>query len=290
MTPDILTSRELRIRSIAQELSFLSKPNWINYLQTLDPAKNPAREQKRAIIKQALVPVARKNGHSLMGYCMDERPTLIEKSKPKIAFVGGAAGWMVLFIATGLSYHQAVANTEMLYRQMNWGPLEGHIDDEHGHIASPARLEERIEGCGFLSVWTDVLQIMHSILKSNDLLIHTPTNPENYQFIQTIRSKKGQIVTLTKSHKLDQAALVINDNCDGHTLDRNKLYTSGNPAFLWDKWATVNSAVLTVFCRLANCRLTLEQFDRIQTALHLTTASCLGAFKSKVGNSNLLFI
>lgn len=222
-----------------------------------------------------------------LGYCIDERPPLgVEELKP--GFVGGAAGWMVLFIAFGKDFETSFQLTKELYQKLDWGPLEGHIDDNHGAITSPVELAKRNKGCGFLSVWPQVIEITREIFIGKiDLIGDVPAIPGE-SFIEAIRGGGGKIVGLKGEHKTNEACVVVNFK-KGMTLDRRELFEL-QPAFVWDAWATLEDRVREAFNTLAGVNLDEQQFAQIQTAMHLATGLLLQALRLDKGSSNLVLL
>lgn len=88
----------------------------------------------------------------------------------------------------------------------DWGEIEGHIDDEHGHIADEADLSKREGGCGFLKVWHDVLGDVYQLFGVDGSLPGLVSQSEvedipGSQFIADIRTTGGTVLPLTGNHK-----------------------------------------------------------------------------------------
>ncbi len=222
---------------------------------------------------------------------MDDRPQLagtlpegFVRSEKKPAMVGGAAGWITYFMLLGQSLDQAIISTKQLYQNMGWGVMEIHIDDEHGHISDPNELSNRTQGCGFLSVVKDVAQIVSELLKEqiSGLSINQFQNVSGTNIFEELKKAGAKVVPLTGEHA-DNASVIINQKQGRKTLDRNQLF-SEYPAFLWDQWATANNNVLRAFNKVAGVSIDLDQFTRLQTAVHLVTALRLGALKQDFSN------
>lgn len=263
---------------IAQQVGFLRVDNW---LEVLGQKKNPDLEFAfRNLLNKA---------QPGMGYCMDERPPLYPAQKnDKPAFVGGAAGWMVMFMMHGQDFEEAFRNTKLLYENLAWGVLEAHTDDHHGDITDPDEVNILNEGCGFLKVWPQVVTTLKGVF--TDLNLTLPDSPvEGPKFIEKIRKEGGAIVPLTGDHKLDEAAVVVNFVPDT-TLDVRTIYET-TPAFRWDAWATSSDPVLTEFKRLANRQeMTSDQFVKLQVGLHLVTGLYLNAVRLEGPKRNLVIL
>lgn len=227
--------------------------------------------------------------------CIDERPcrldlenqtdfTIRNRENPKPSFVGGAAGFVVLYMLKGKSLEEAVAATKNLYEKMGWSQMEIHIDDEHGHITDLEQLRARNVGCGFLNVISDVV----SVLKELKLTQLDPKSINGQQIFNALRKEGAKTVVLTGNHKLEEAGFVIND-VGGKTLPKDNLFEE-SPAFCWDRWATANGNVLAAFNELGNLNLSLEQFAKLQLNLHLATGLRLGALRLSGENPNLVII
>ncbi len=226
-----------------------------------------------------------------MGYCIDERKILGQKKDLKPGFVGGATGWMVLFMSTGKSFAEAVRLTGQLYQERHWRQMEGHIDNHHGHITDPHELAKRTEGCGFLGVWQNVFQVMKQSLQEElhgQMDFADNIEPKtSTDFINAVRENGGNIVPLTGHHKAGEAAVAIN-LVPGKTLDRTALFDT-DPAFLWDAWKSTDTQTLDTFNSLAKTNLTGEGFFKLQASLHLATGFFLDALKGD-STPNLVII
>lgn len=230
-----------------------------------------------------------------IGDCIDERPCRLEtasltgfsirnRKNPKPSFVGGAAGFVVLYMVNGLDLNQAVEATKKLYQQMNWGDMEIHIDDEHGQIQSINDLKTRNRGCGFLGVIKDVVVV----LKEAGLTKVNRDNFDGQAIFNRLKENGAKVVVLAGEHKLDEATFVINDIAH-QTLPKDQLFEE-NPAFCWDRWATVNQSVLDAFNNAGSLNLELERFKQLQTALHLVTGLRLGALRLEGEGRNLVIL
>jgi len=261
----------------------LDAESWLTHLEA------QSNNEDGKFFENHLVPVEA-NG---IGYCIDERPWLNETDKPKVelkaAFVGGAAGWIVLFMMFGKSLEEATEATQSLYQKLNWGKMEFHIDDEHGHVHED-KLESRNSGCGFLGVATKVTAAIHELLGDRFTQLKA-VSVDGEEVIAQARSREDTIVALTGNHKTAgyEAAVVVNFGNKGKTLNRQELYEE-KPAFLWDAWATVNDSVLTAFNELAEQDLELDDFFRIQAALHLITGYALNAVSFDDQTKNVVIL
>ena len=226
-----------------------------------------------------------------MGYCIDERKILGQKNDLKPGFVGGATGWMVLFMSIGKSFTEAANLTKKMYAERGWGQMEGHIDNHHGHITDPHELTERTEGCGFLGVWQNVFQVMKQSLQEelhNQVVFADAVEPKtSTDFINAVKESNGNIILLTGLHKAGEAAVAIN-LVPGKTLDRTALFDT-DPAFLWDAWKSTDTQTRDAFNSLAKTNLTGEGFFKLQASLHLATGFFLNALKGD-GTPNLTII
>ncbi|MCR4329008.1 MAG: hypothetical protein NUV65_00505 [Candidatus Roizmanbacteria bacterium] len=265
---------ELIGNKIQRQLGFLTQNDWQTTLAT------HTTEGKSELFSGNLV-----HAQDGIGYCMDERRTKDGSRPLKPAFVGGAAGWRTLFMATGMSFEEAGKATKELYAKNNWGEMEVHIDDEHGHVVDGVELDEREEGCGFLTVWHPVLGDLYTLLGQTNIVPGLkPNNKINQvdgkKFIADTRKDGGVVVPLVGNHKTigssESPADVVVNFRPGTTLNRNELYDE-NPAFLWDAWATTGTNVLEAFNTLAETNWTTDQFLRLQAALHLATGIRLNA-------------
>lgn len=264
-TPDMLTSEP--DQQIITQLSFLKNSDWSQILTSkLDTDSAPFFTEKLVDAGPGI------------GYCMDERPIKdndpAKTAEPKPAFVGGAAGWVVMFMLSGKTLDQAIDLTKKLYEQKNWGKIEVHTDD-HGQL-----------GCGFLNVLPRVIAILKQ-LDISGLNKDLPefSGPEIYSALQQNGSTE---VVLTGAHKTDQAKVVINQQ-PNKTLDRQTLYEN-NPAFLWDAWATTDVETLDQYNSLAEASLQADGFFRLQAGLHLATGLCLNAVRLEGPNKNLVMV
>lgn len=265
-TPDHMIISEPD-QQIVTQLSFLKNSNWLQDLTSkLDTDSGPFFTEKLV------------NAAPGIGYCMDERPIKdndpVKTAEPKPAFVGGAAGWVVMFMLSGKTLDQAIDLTKKLYEQKNWGKMEVHTDD-HGQL-----------GCGFLNVLPRVIEILKE-LKIPGLIEKLPkfSGPEIYQALQQTGATE---VVLTKAHKTGQAKVVINQQ-PNKTLDRQTLYET-NPAFLWDAWATADQETLQAYNGLTETSLQADDFFRLQAGLHLATGLCLNAVRLEGPNKNLVMV
>lgn len=227
--------------------------------------------------------------------CIDERPcrldlenqtdfTIRNRENPKPSFVGGAAGFVVLYMLKGKFLEEAVAATKNLYEKMGWVEMEIHIDDDHGKIRDIEQLRERNVGCGFLNVVQDVVRV----LKELGLTDIDPSLVDGKKIFITLKEAGAKTVVLTGNHKLEEAGFVIND-VGGKTLPKDNLFEE-SPAFCWDRWATANGNVLAAFNELGNLNLSLEQFAKLQLNLHLATGLRLGALRLSGENPNLVIL
>jgi len=213
-----------------------------------------------------------------LGYCMDERP--IKESdpaknlQPKPAFVGGAAGWTVMFMLSGKNLPEAITLTVKLYQQKNWRKMEIHTDD-HGKL-----------GCGFLNVLPKVIEILQELqIPGLSAILPEFNGNKIYSGLQQAGATE---IILTKAHKTEQAKVVINQRLNT-TLNRQALYKN-NPAFLWDTWATTDQDTLQAYNGLAETNLKENDFLRLQAALHLATGLCLNAVRLEGPNKNLVIL
>lgn len=264
-TPDMATLES--DQQIVTQLSFIKKSDW---LQTLTSKLNT---ESATFYTEKLIDAA-----PGIGYCMDERPIKdsdpAKNKQPKPAFVGGAAGWVVMFMLSGKDLSQAINLTQQLYQQKQWGDMEIHTDD-HGKL-----------GCGFLNVLPRVI----AILKQLDIPGLNKNLPEfsGTEIYNALQQADATEVVLTEAHKTDQAKVVINQQ-QNKTLDRQALYDQ-NPAFLWDAWATADQDTLNQYNSLAETDLKEDDFFRLQASLHLATGLCLNAVRLEGPNKNLVMV
>jgi len=255
---------------ISNQLGFLSKNDW------LDQLTDKLNTEAASFYQENLLEAAQG-----LGYCIDERPIAdSDPSKsmpPKPAFVGGAAGWVVMYLMSGQTLENAVISTKALYQKMNWGDMEIHTDN-HSH--------EGQVGCGFLNVQQSVIDVLKQL---NIPGLSKEINKINgVAIFQALKNAGAKVITLTGAHKASQAKVVINQVV-GKTLDRQKLYDQ-NPAFLWDAWATANNKVLTEFNQLAQTNLELDNFTRLQAGLHLATGMFLNAVRLDGAEKNVVML
>lgn len=268
--------------SSREMFSFLNNENWFEELgHRLDT-------ESVEFYKGELQPAAENE----LGYCIDERPikevSSMENRPLKPAFVGGAAGWIVLFMAFGQSREEATDSTQELYNQVGWNSMEFHIDDEHGHIEDESELDNREVGCGFLGVATNVIETMKQVFVNRYNI--QSAQVDGKAIISEARQVGNTVVPLTGDHKNAgyEAKVVVNTN-SGTTLDRGALYAQ-NPAFLWDAWATTGDTVREQFNQLAGQDLSADDFFRIQAALHLITGAALNAVSFEQQTKNVVLI
>jgi len=266
-----MTTPDMKIteydQQIMTQLSFLKNSNWLQDLTSKLDTENAAFFTEKLV-----------NAAPGIGYCMDERPIKdndpAKTAEPKPAFVGGAAGWVVMFMLSGKTLPEAIALTKNLYQQKNWGDMEIHTDD-HGKL-----------GCGFLNVLPRVIAILKQ-LDISGLNKDLPefSGPEIYQALQQTGATE---VVLTKAHKTDQAKVVINQQ-QNKTLNRQALYDQ-NPTFLWDAWATADQETLQAYNGLAETSLQADDFFQLQAGLHFATGLCLNAVRLEGQDKNLVMI
>jgi hypothetical protein len=273
------TKEQLKSSTVTT-LAFLRGRDWFGNFKNLLSGGN----ERKAFFTGQLVSAGQG-----IGECMDERRCLVLKGdaadyfssrnleKPKPAMVGGAAGWTTYFLLTGQAIDQAIESTKNLYQQMNWGEMQVHIDDEHGHITDVSTLKNRLTGCGFLGVINEVAAITKNLLAGEGIVNQEALDIDSGTIMKGLIKTGAKVVPLTGNHKTKdhQARVVINDYKD-KTLNRDALYEQ-NPAFLWDKWATTNNQVLEKFNQIAGQNLSQEQFIKLQTTVHLATGMMLEA-------------
>ncbi|MCD8507041.1 hypothetical protein LRY65_00445 [Candidatus Woesebacteria bacterium] len=268
---------------IQEDFSFLAQKDWQAQLG------EHLNTENETFFTEQLLPVEADG----IGYCVDERPKMnvpeMQDYKRKAAFVGGAAGWVALYMGFGQSQDEAFASTRKMYESLGWGNLEFHIDNEHGHIHDAEELANRNSGCGFLGVATQVFADMKELFGNSYAGLQTP-EIDGSSVISTARNAGDVIVPLEGDHKTAnyEARVVVNTH-DGMTLDRDALYAE-NPAFLWDAWATVNPKVLAVFNEISGENLSHEEFYRLQAALHLITCARLNALNLGEKSNNLVML
>lgn len=268
--------------SMTDTFAFLNSENWLAELQQrLD---TESAEFYKGELQDA--------AENELGYCIDERPikevSSMENRPLKPAFVGGAAGWIVLFMAFGQSREEATDSTQELYNQVGWNTMEFHIDDEHGHIEDETVLEEREVGCGFLGVASNVVETMKAVFAGRYAL--ESATVDGPAIIAEARQAGDTVVPLTGDHKnAEYEAKVVVNTVAGKTLDRGALYAE-NPAFLWDAWATIGDNVREQFNQLAGQELSADDFFRIQAALHLITGAALNAVSFDQDTKNVVLV
>lgn len=258
------------IQQASQQLAFLAQKNWLGELVAKSDQESADFYQQQLI--------AATEG---MGYCIDERPLAeadpLKNRAPKPAFVGGAAGWIVMYLLAGKSLPQAINLIKQLYEKMNWGEMEIHTDD-HSH--------EGQVGCGFLNVQQKVIEVLKA-LKIPGVAEVIDQNASMTIF-NALKDTGAQVVTLTDKHKADVAKVVINQT-QGKTLDRQALYEQ-HPVFLWDAWATVSDQVRAAYNELAGTTLETNDFFRIQAGLHLATGMFLNAVRLEGSQKNVVLV
>ncbi len=268
--------------TLVEMFAFLNSENWFEELsERLDL-------QSAEFYKKELQP-AEKNE---LGHCIDERPvkevTGMENRPLKPAFVGGASGWIVLFMAFGQSREEATNSTQELYNQVGWKTMEFHIDDEHGHIDDEEELAHRESGCGFLGVATNVVESMKQIFAGRFDL--QSAQVDGSAIIREARLAGDTVVPLAGDHKnANYEAKVVVNTVPGTTLDRGALYAE-NPAFLWDAWATTGDSLRGFFNELAGQELSADDFFRLQAALHLVTGKALNAVSFDEDSKNVVVV
>lgn len=263
---------------------------FVNQLQSFNEEQWQQDQNKEELYRNELVLAS--NG---IADCIDERPCCLDLENqrdfatrnienPKPSFVGGAGGFVVLYMLKGKSLEEAVSATAALYGKMGWGEMEIHIDDDHGKIKEIEQLRERNVGCGFLNVVQDVVRV----LKELGLTDIDSSLVDGEKIFIALKEAGAKTVVLTGGHKLEEAIFAVNDVSD-HTLPKDKLFTK-NPAFCWDRWATANGNVLSAFNELGNLNLSLEQFIQLQLNLHLATGLRLGALRLSGEKPNLIIL
>jgi len=255
------------IAKASAQLAFLAQENWVEELG------NRADTDSAEFYRAQLISAAEG-----LGYCIDERLIASEdpqKSEPpKPAFVGGAAGWVVMYLMSGMNLFDAVSATVSLFEQNNWGDMEIHTDD-HAEI-----------GCGFLNVQPKVINTLKNLklpgLADNIELV------DGKAIFEALKQAGARVITLTGKHKADTARVVVNQ-VEGTTLDRQALYDE-NPAFLWDAWATTGEKVRNSFNNLSGNNLDAGNFMRLQAAMHLATGTFLNAVRLEGEDKNVVML
>lgn len=255
------------IQRVSTQLAFLTQENWVEELGLRSDVDSAD------FYREQLQPAA-----PGLGYCIDERPILTtdpaKNELPKPAFVGGAAGWVVMYMMSGLTLPEAVSATVSLYEQNNWGDMEIHTDD-HAEI-----------GCGFLNVQQKVIGTLRNL--------KVPGFSEKINMVKgseifaALKEAGAKVITLTGKHKADIARVVVNQ-VEGTTLDRQMLYEQ-DPTFLWDAWATTGDAVRNSFNSLSGGNLDANNFMRLQAAMHLATGTFLNAVRLEGEQKNVVML
>lgn len=225
-----------------------------------------------------------------MGYCIDDREAIAtfrkderearlidsqtEKDLLKPAFVGGAGGWVVMFMMRGMDIDQALAATVTLYEKMNWGPMIAHIDDDHGNITDKNSIATLRSGCGFLGVAGKIIEQAKVVL--GEIAPGSRYGEDlGRKILEFVLDKDGILVVVTNRHA--KANVVVN-NVPGKTINRNELPTN-QKAYLFDINASARLEVWRAFCEIdtAGKVLSEEEFYRMQAFMHVATAFALKA-------------
>jgi len=267
MAPMDMIQPSDEIQRVSAQLAFLSQENWV------DELGNRADTDSAEFFRAQLIDAA-----PGLGYCIDERMISPDDPQagepPKPAFVGGAAGWVVMYLMTGMSLPEAVSATVSLYEQNNWGEMEIHTDD-HAEI-----------GCGFLNVQQKVIETLKNLRVPG--LSDTINMVEGKEIFAALKEAGAKVVTLTGAHKTNEAKVVVNQ-VGKTTLDRQMLYDQ-NPAFLWDAWATTGDTVRNSFNGLSGGNLDANNFMRLQAAMHLATGTFLNAVRLTGEEKNVVML
>ncbi len=222
------------------------------------------------------------------GRCVDERGATaqiinqggvkrmshdVEKRDLEPGFYGGAAGFTVMFMMVGQSFEKAIQSTKSFYKQMGWQMII-HIDD-HGKES----VLKKLTGCGFLKVWHEVVAATHSLLTDQGFdSLADPNEIPDFQsqrelFIERLQQEGALNVILSGKHAAE-AHVVIN-MVEGKTLPNGAMYDEA-ASFELGLWLTASTKALEAFNNLAGSQFTLQQFEKLQVTMYLTTVALLG--------------
>ena len=294
-----------QVAATADSLRFLAKPDGMHNLSC------KANNELNTLYAKELV--AAKPG---IGPCMDDRtfsvassladPNYMATQYPKVGFAGGAAGIATLFGLVSpqlreLNGEQLVREslkmTAELYKRMHFGPIDFHIDDNHGSF-SEADVVLRKKGCGFLGVQGEVNSIMGMVFPQNTRTQYLVDGDLYILMARGMRDRGKPVNILVHNGVHAPSACLVLNLREGMTLDRFDLLRNYIPAYEGDigvvteeftkcinAIAFANTDPSTTYSQPNN-----DLLQRMSATMHLATASLLGAWNGKWGEEGNLAV